>query len=50
MILVFGVFSWFPIVRALVMSVQETNLVTTPEFVGLDNFVFVLRTRSWARP
>ena len=43
MILVFGVFSWFPIGRALVMSLQETNLVTAPEFVGLDNFVFVLQ-------
>ncbi|MDR7381440.1 carbohydrate ABC transporter permease [Promicromonospora iranensis] len=43
MILVFGVFSWFPIGRALVMSVQETNLVTAPAFVGLDNFVFVLQ-------
>ena len=43
MILVFGVFSWFPIGRALVMSVQETNLVTTPVFVGLENFVFVLQ-------
>lgn len=43
MILVFGVFSWFPIGRALVMSVQETNLVTAPTFVGLDNFVFVLQ-------
>jgi multiple sugar transport system permease protein len=43
MILVFGVFSWFPIGRALVMSVQETNLVTAPVFVGLDNFVFVLQ-------
>jgi multiple sugar transport system permease protein len=43
MILVFGVFSWFPIGRALVMSVQETNLVTAPVFVGLENFVFVLQ-------
>ncbi|MFD6448809.1 carbohydrate ABC transporter permease, partial [Promicromonospora sp. NPDC060204] len=43
MILVFGVFSWFPIGRALVMSVQQTNLISTPEFVGLDNFVFVLQ-------
>ncbi|MFD2796102.1 carbohydrate ABC transporter permease [Promicromonospora vindobonensis] len=43
MILVFGVFSWFPIGRALVMSVQETNLVTAPVFVGLDNFAYVLQ-------
>jgi multiple sugar transport system permease protein len=41
-LLVFGVFSWFPIVRAFVMSVQETNLVSAPIFVGLDNFTRVL--------
>ncbi|MFF2621585.1 carbohydrate ABC transporter permease [Oerskovia jenensis] len=40
-IVIFGVFSWFPIVRALLMSVQETNLVDT-QFVGLDNFRYVL--------
>ncbi|WP_336706404.1 carbohydrate ABC transporter permease [Oerskovia sp. USHLN155] len=40
-IVIFGVFSWFPIVRALLMSVQETNLVDT-RFVGLDNFRYVL--------
>lgn len=42
MILVFGVFSWFPIGRALIMSVQQTNLVTAPEFVGFENFAYVL--------
>jgi multiple sugar transport system permease protein len=41
-LLVFGVFSWFPILRAFVMSVQETNLVSDPIFVGLDNFARVL--------
>ena len=41
-LLIFGVFSWFPIVRAFVMSVQETNLVSDPIFVGLDNFARVL--------
>jgi len=42
LILIFGVFSWFPIVRAVVMSFQETNLVSDPTFVGLDNFRQVL--------
>lgn len=41
-LVIFGVFSWFPILRALVMSFQETNLVSTPTFVGLDNFARVL--------
>ena len=42
LLVVFGVFSWFPIVRAVVMSVQETNLVSDPTFVGLENFQRVL--------
>jgi multiple sugar transport system permease protein len=41
-LLVFGVFAWFPIVRAFVMALQETNLVSEPIFVGLDNFGRVL--------
>ena len=41
-LIVFGVFAWFPIVRAFVMSVQVTNLVSDPVFVGLDNFARVL--------
>ncbi|MPZ85605.1 MAG: ABC transporter permease subunit [Actinophytocola sp.] len=42
MLVVFTVFSWVPIGRAVVMSVQETNLVTAAEFVGLRNFRDVL--------
>jgi multiple sugar transport system permease protein len=42
LLLVFGVFSWIPILRAVVMSFQETNLVTPATFVGLQNFRDVL--------
>ena len=42
MLLVFGVFSWYPIVRTVVMSLQQTNLVQAPTWVGLDNFRTVL--------
>jgi multiple sugar transport system permease protein len=42
LLVIFGMFSWFPIVRSFVMSFQETNLVSTPTFVGLDNFANVL--------
>jgi multiple sugar transport system permease protein len=42
LLVVFGLFAWFPIIRALVMSVQETNLVSAPTFVGLDNFAKVI--------
>jgi multiple sugar transport system permease protein len=42
MLLIFGLFSWWPIVKSVVMSVQQTNLVTPARFVGLDNFRAVL--------
>lgn len=42
MILIFGLFSWMPIVRSVVMSFQHTNLLDPAEFVGLDNYVDVL--------
>jgi multiple sugar transport system permease protein len=42
LVVIFGLFSWFPIVRAIVMSVQKTNLVTVPTFVGVANFSRVL--------
>ncbi|SDD07733.1 carbohydrate ABC transporter permease [Glycomyces harbinensis] len=38
MLIVFGVFSWLPIGRAVVMSFQRTNLVADPVFVGVANF------------
>jgi multiple sugar transport system permease protein len=41
-LLIFALFSWFPILRAFVMSVQVTNLVSEPTFVGLENFRQVL--------
>lgn len=41
-LLAFGLFSWFPIVRALIMSVQETNLVSPATWVGLTNYREVL--------
>jgi multiple sugar transport system permease protein len=42
MLVIFGFFAWFPIVRDVVMSFQRTNLIDTPKFVGLDNFTAVL--------
>jgi multiple sugar transport system permease protein len=42
MLLVFGAFSWYPIVRTVVMSFQHTNLVQPATWVGLDNFQTVL--------
>lgn len=39
---VFGLFAWLPIGKSALMSFQQTNLVTAPEFVGLDNYRTVL--------
>jgi multiple sugar transport system permease protein len=38
MLLVFGAFSWYPIGRTVIMSLQHTNLVQSPTWVGLENF------------
>ena len=35
---VFGAFSWYPIAQTVIMSLQSTNLVDAPTWVGLDNF------------
>ncbi|MFI6903707.1 carbohydrate ABC transporter permease [Nonomuraea sp. NPDC050394] len=37
-LIVFGAFSWWPIVRGLLISFQSTNLVDPAEWVGLANF------------
>jgi multiple sugar transport system permease protein len=41
LLVIFGVFSWLPIGRSLVLSFQKTNLLTS-SWVGLDNFRAVL--------
>jgi multiple sugar transport system permease protein len=42
MLLVFGVFAWWPILRSLPLSLQRTNLIDPAEWVGLANFEAVL--------
>jgi multiple sugar transport system permease protein len=42
LLLVFGAFSWYPIVRTAVMAFQHTNLVQAPTWVGLRNFGAVI--------
>ncbi|MGH2933319.1 MAG: carbohydrate ABC transporter permease [Gaiellaceae bacterium] len=41
----FGAFSWYPIVRTVTMSLQHTNLVQAPTWVGFENF-----SRVWHDP
>jgi multiple sugar transport system permease protein len=42
MLLIFGAFSWYPIVRTVIMSLQHTNLVQPATWVGLANFSQVI--------
>ena len=42
LLLCFGYFSWWPIVRTLLLSLQQNNLVDEPTWVGLQNFGRVL--------
>jgi multiple sugar transport system permease protein len=38
MLLIFGAFSWYPIVRLVLMAFQHTNLVQPATWVGFQNF------------
>jgi multiple sugar transport system permease protein len=37
-ILCFALFSWYPLVRGVILSFQQDNFVTDPYWVGFDNF------------
>nr|MDT0661734.1 sugar ABC transporter permease [Micromonospora sp. DSM 115978] len=38
----FALFSWYPLVRGVLLSFQQVNFVTDPYWVGLDNFETLL--------
>ncbi|HEY3708190.1 MAG TPA: sugar ABC transporter permease [Amycolatopsis sp.] len=38
-VLVFAMFSWYPIVRGVLLSFQQVDFVNPPTWVGFDNFV-----------
>jgi multiple sugar transport system permease protein len=38
----FGLFSWYPLVKGVVLSFQQNNFVGAPVWVGLDNYRAVL--------
>jgi len=42
MLLVFGAFSWYPIVRTVIMSLQHTNVMQAASWVGFSNYSTVL--------
>jgi multiple sugar transport system permease protein len=37
-IICFALFSWYPLVRGVILSFQQVNFVSDPYWVGLDNF------------
>ncbi|WP_435137127.1 MULTISPECIES: carbohydrate ABC transporter permease [Streptomycetaceae] len=37
-ILCFAYFSWYPLVRGVILSFQQDNLITDPQWVGLTNY------------
>lgn len=37
-IAVFALFSWYPLVRGVILSFQQVNFVTDPWWVGFDNY------------
>src|SRR5690242_6598851 len=41
-LLCFGLFSWWPLVKGVILAFQQDNFVTEPEWVGLTNFRAVL--------
>ncbi|GAA3471219.1 carbohydrate ABC transporter permease [Nonomuraea roseola] len=45
----FGVFSWYPMVREVLLSLQENNFVDAPTWVGLDNFETVVEDPAFAQ-
>lgn len=41
-LLCFGLFSWWPLIKGVILAFQQDNFVTEPEWVGLANFQAVL--------
>jgi multiple sugar transport system permease protein len=48
LLVIFGVFSWYPIVRTAIMAFQHTNLVEAPTWVGFQNFAAVWHDPQFA--
>src|SRR5690349_17242709 len=43
----FAVFSWYPIVREVILSFQKTNFIGATKWVGLRNFRHVIADPSF---
>ncbi|MFI6320052.1 carbohydrate ABC transporter permease [Nonomuraea sp. NPDC050556] len=45
----FAIFAWYPMVRELILSFQQTNLVDPPTWVGLENFQTVVEDPAFGQ-
>lgn len=45
----FAVFAWYPMIREFLLSFQKTNLIGSPEWVGLDNFTAVVQDPAFGQ-
>ncbi|WP_336212380.1 carbohydrate ABC transporter permease [Nonomuraea sp. LPB2021202275-12-8] len=45
----FAVFAWYPMVREFILSFQETNLISPPTWVGLDNFAYAFNDPAFGQ-
>ena len=46
----FAFFSWYPLVKGVILSFQQDNFVTPPYWVGLENYRRSSPTRSSSPP
>ncbi|MFI6599955.1 carbohydrate ABC transporter permease [Nonomuraea sp. NPDC050536] len=45
----FAVFAWYPMIREFILSFQKTNLIGSPQWVGLDNFTAVVQDPAFGQ-
>lgn len=43
----FAVFSFYPLVLGVIQSFQKSKLIGAPEFVGLENYRFILKEKTF---
>ena len=47
-LIVFGLFAWYPILRAILMSFQNVSLMGNSTWIGLDNYALMLKDPAFA--
>lgn len=45
----FAIFAWYPMIKELILSFQQTNLVDPPTWVGLENFQTVIEDPAFGQ-